>query len=559
MSLKQYYEQELNKLYTEAQRFAEEYPEQAGALGLERHKSNDPHVQRLLEGCAFLTAKIHQMADDEADHLPAQLIQRLWPQLSESFPSISMLQAVSVNPSAKPHTLPVGTAVETPLLGEEQTACKFKTTLPMRVAPVHIENVEHTIADTQSLAITFNIENGWNDLEIDALPLFIHTNRSAAYSIIRLLSQGQINLEVYADEEPVNATGIRIVQTALDPASCLNQSLSNGLYAQQLIFETFAFPEKMQHIQLTALNTLNIPDKTKSIRFVFNAPITSDQISKITLSDFKLFVVPAINRYQEDCEPILHDHKHHRYLISPDHARANSIQLVSIVSVKGLSDADLSATEYASIHKVHDSKTPYYVLQRVAQRKNKNDAYLSLSSPFAHKETVSVRADVCNGSYPQTHLKTGELSFVEKQHEKYLKVSNIHQPSPMLPAGGKNKSEYLLKQLCVLVEDIHTAEHLKTLLKLLNRGENLQILKRINAITHLESYTKALIKKGVYYRVQGVKIDLDDSGFISHCDVYCFASLLHAFFQTSAMIATVVETTFVCHPSKETFTWLGRV
>ena len=60
-----YYNSELTYLRELGGEFAEKYPKVAGRLHLEADKCDDPHVERLLEGFAFLSARIRHKLDDE--------------------------------------------------------------------------------------------------------------------------------------------------------------------------------------------------------------------------------------------------------------------------------------------------------------------------------------------------------------------------------------------------------------------------------------------------------------------------------------------------------------
>ena len=55
-----YYERELTYLRRLGAEFAAKYPKVAARLQLEPTKSDDPHVERLLEGVAFLNARLHR-------------------------------------------------------------------------------------------------------------------------------------------------------------------------------------------------------------------------------------------------------------------------------------------------------------------------------------------------------------------------------------------------------------------------------------------------------------------------------------------------------------------
>ena len=68
-SLLPYYNRELAALRRDAGAFAEAYPKVAGRLRLSGDAADDPYVERLLEGVAFLAARAQQRLDDELPEL----------------------------------------------------------------------------------------------------------------------------------------------------------------------------------------------------------------------------------------------------------------------------------------------------------------------------------------------------------------------------------------------------------------------------------------------------------------------------------------------------------
>ena len=60
-----YYDRELNALRRLTAEFAAAHPKIAGRLRLTADAVDDPHVARLLEGAAFLAARVHHRLDDE--------------------------------------------------------------------------------------------------------------------------------------------------------------------------------------------------------------------------------------------------------------------------------------------------------------------------------------------------------------------------------------------------------------------------------------------------------------------------------------------------------------
>ena len=81
--LLEYYERELAYMRQMGAQFAAKYPRVAGRLLLEPDRCEDPHVERLLEGFAFLAARVHLKLDAEfprfrqlipAEHTSAAII-----------------------------------------------------------------------------------------------------------------------------------------------------------------------------------------------------------------------------------------------------------------------------------------------------------------------------------------------------------------------------------------------------------------------------------------------------------------------------------------------------
>jgi hypothetical protein len=75
-----YYERELAYLRRMGAQFAERYPKVASRLLLEPSKCEDPHVERLLEGFAFLAARVHHRIDDDIPELSEAFLEVLYPQ-----------------------------------------------------------------------------------------------------------------------------------------------------------------------------------------------------------------------------------------------------------------------------------------------------------------------------------------------------------------------------------------------------------------------------------------------------------------------------------------------
>jgi type VI secretion system protein ImpG len=87
-----YYERELTYLRRTGAEFAERYPKVAARLLLEPSKCDDPHTERLLEGFAFLAARIHRRLDEDLSEVSEALLEVVYPHFVRPLPAMSLVQ-----------------------------------------------------------------------------------------------------------------------------------------------------------------------------------------------------------------------------------------------------------------------------------------------------------------------------------------------------------------------------------------------------------------------------------------------------------------------------------
>ena len=90
--LLEYYERELTFLRQMGAEFAEKYPKVASRLQLEPTRCEDPHVERLIEAFAFLSARVHLKIDDEFPEITEALLSVLYPHYIRPIPSATIVQ-----------------------------------------------------------------------------------------------------------------------------------------------------------------------------------------------------------------------------------------------------------------------------------------------------------------------------------------------------------------------------------------------------------------------------------------------------------------------------------
>src|ERR1700693_1772322 len=102
-----YYDRELNALRRLTAEFAAAHPKIAWRLRLPADAVDDPHLARLLEGVAFLAARVHHRLDDEFPELTDALLGMLYPHYLAPVPSC-MVARLDCSPDLQlPDTRPV--------------------------------------------------------------------------------------------------------------------------------------------------------------------------------------------------------------------------------------------------------------------------------------------------------------------------------------------------------------------------------------------------------------------------------------------------------------------
>ena len=135
-----YYNSELAFLREQGAEFAEKYPRVAARLLMEADKCEDPHVERILEGVAFLTARIRRKIDDEFPEITDSLLSILDPHSQRPIPSMSIVQLMLNREGVKlttGFTVARGSRLNSrPVAG---VPCRFQTAYPVTLWPIEVE------------------------------------------------------------------------------------------------------------------------------------------------------------------------------------------------------------------------------------------------------------------------------------------------------------------------------------------------------------------------------------------------------------------------------------
>ena len=143
--LLRHYENELSYLREMGAEFAEAYPKVAARLGMDGVEVLDPYVERLLEGVAFLSARVQLELELQYPAFTSHLLEVIYPHYLAPTPSmlVAVLEPDMDDPAlADGYTLPRHTVLRSILPEGQQTACQFRTADDLTLWPVEIAEAE---------------------------------------------------------------------------------------------------------------------------------------------------------------------------------------------------------------------------------------------------------------------------------------------------------------------------------------------------------------------------------------------------------------------------------
>ncbi|WP_159999490.1 type VI secretion system baseplate subunit TssF [Roseomonas sp. 18066] len=431
-----FYNRELAALRREAGEFAEAYPKVAGRLRLSGDTADDPYVERLLEGVAFLAARAQQRLDDELPEISDALLEMLSPQMLAPVPSMTTLR---LRPGAElrgPVAIPRGLAVETePVRGEP---VRFRTCHDVTLWPLVLEQARLTglpIAAPLNRAAagaaaclrlsfrTLTPDLPMAELGLDKLRLHLRGAGSQAALLHEVLSQSVLSIALAdgpSDPSPTILDASRLRPVGFDRAEAALPWPNRAFDGYRLLTEYFAFPEKFLYLELDGLEARSLMQRGDRLEiFIWLSRAVPELERSVTADSFALGCTPAINLFPQRCEPIALDGTRSEWQVMPDARRPAALEVHSLTRLRE-SRPDGSRREVL----------PFHRLGRVEPDETAGDIhYLALRRPAAAP---------LGGT--QTHLALRDPGFdPARPADAVLSIDalccNRDLPS-MLPFGG---------------------------------------------------------------------------------------------------------------------------
>lgn len=409
--LLQHYNRELGYLRRQAAVFSEDHGQVAGRLGLDAPTNPDPHVERLLEGVAYLNARVRLKLDDQFPDFTQYLLDALYPQYVSPTPAMGI---VSLAPTPGEGALlegPLvkrGSAILASLSTESITPVEFRTGQDVQLWPLKLIAADYlatraAVATATGAAIgeaalrlRFELtgEGSLADLPIDHLDLFIDGAEDVPNRLLhQLLAESFPALLCSTDRGRRDAWSIPaggVEPLGLEQAQALLPVDLRSFRGYRLLAEYYAMPEKFRFIRLTGLRS-GFARGGRHIDIVVPLKRCVPALAGAVATDnFRLYATPVVNLYKRHFDRVPVERGQVDYLVLADRARQQDHEVYTLTKVTAYSSGDATGMPVQPLYARNAERGDqplYYSLRRRLRRMSEAERRRRRESDYVGSET----------------------------------------------------------------------------------------------------------------------------------------------------------------------------
>ena len=619
--LLKHYEAELAYLREMGAEFAGSFPKIAARLGLDGIEVLDPYVERLLEGSAFLAARVQLELELQYPAFTSHLLEIVYPHFLGPLPSTLIAQMhpdMENTQLAAGAVLPRHTVLRSRLVEGAQVGCTYRTAADLTLWPVTIAQAEYIDGRGELVAagvageaearaaIRLRLQRHGGqpigELPLDRLTLFLGGQGVRGWQLHQLLCTQTTGLVARSVDRRADWTvPLRggVVPLGFDRDEALLETPRQSFDGYRLLQEYFAMPERFHFVALTGLSAglARAPGDCVDIYILLRDGLPSIAAG-VAPEAFSLNCVPAINLFDKrgDRVPVTSQQVAHHVVVdrtAPLDYEVHSILSVRGIDAEGRDDIDFrpfySADDFSPAGDAHAAY--YSITRRMRQRTEKerlkgvrtsylgSEVFLTLvdrnEAPYpVAMNQLAVRALVTNRDLPMM-LPTGEADLFHLPEGGPVRsiTTPVSQtrPRPTLAQGDaawRLISHLSLNYLSIADSDEgQGAAALRELVGLYAPKGDRGIMLQLEGIVSVSS--RPIVRRisdGVLSTaVRGLEITLVmDESFFEGTSVYLLGAVLERFFRKYVTINSFTETVLRTQQSGEIARWrpekgLGRI
>ncbi len=405
------YNIELRHLRETAAEFGRDFPKIAGRLSLDREGKEicpDPYVERLLEGFAFLAARVHLKLDAEFPRFTQGLLETVYPDYLCPVPSMAI---VKFEPEAQEAALAAGfvlqrgTQLRSQLGKGERTVCTFTTAQDVRLLPLEVAEARYFIRDLAELELPRELEakaairirlrktipNAFKEILADPLVLHIRGADELPDQIYEQIFAHKTQLLIQSPAgkkllgPPLTADCIR--RTGFAAEQALLTPSPQGFEGYRLLREYFAFPQRFLFFELAGFQEAFNQAKGDEVNLVIVMKEAERRLEGLVdKSSFELFCAPVINLFEKTLDRILISDRCSEFHIVPDRNRPLDFEIYRLLSVMGYGDTPDQTQPFLPFYQARDTDletSAFYTLNRAPRLFSDREQFTGRRASYA--------------------------------------------------------------------------------------------------------------------------------------------------------------------------------
>lgn len=604
-----YYNSELRHVREMAGEFAREFPKIAGRLALDRDAKEicpDPYVERLLEGFAFLAARVHLKLDAEFPRFTQTLLETVYPHYLAPVPSMGVAHFEPDPREPGPEEgflLERGTALRSQ--GEE-TPCQFRTAHELRLWPLRITNARYYTRDVVgldlpssldakaalSISLQTNAGKKIRELQPDRLPIFIRGGDQIPISIYEQIFARGTHVILQPPKgygqfrEILPAATIRRV--GFDEEEALLPKGPRSFEGYRLLKEYFACPQRFLFFELSGLAPAFQKCDADRLDIIIALRSAEPKLdNRVDANTFALFCTPIINLFPKRLDPILISDRFPEFYIAPERTRPIDFEVYQVEEVVGVTAKANEEQMFAPFYRARSDDShsgAYYTVHRTPRVLTAKEKKFGAVSSYAGSEVFISLVDATAAPYPRQLTQLNVSALCTNRHlpiqspisvgdtdltaELYAPIASIRWAAgPTVPIASTAEgdlawrviSHLSLNYLSLLdSKDGQGATALRELLKLYVNPNDVFTLRQIDGIRSAVSnpIVRRVVSSGPLTFARGleIRVTMDEEAF-EGSGVFVLGAVLAQFFARYVSINSFTETVIVSQRRGEIMRW----
>lgn len=544
------YTQELHHVRDIGAEFARRFPKIARRLGMGSTEVDDPYVERLLEGFAFLAARVQLRLQEEFPQFTEHLIELLYPSLRASRPSMGVIQ---LNPEWMDGSLKQGIPVPrgslfSQQIGTDFAPCKFRTAHEVTLWPLQINAVSYSAQSRKDQAallieLESNADSPLCSLDLNHLDFYISAQEETGLKLLQALAFHTSKIQVGLGQGWIALRGDHGLtlpeMLGFEDTQALLPEVTENFSAFRLLQEFYALPQRFLFFRIQGLNPVIRAAKGQKLQILIGFDTLEPELLRTIGKDsLALYCTPVVNLFEHRCDRLDMDPALHEFQVLPDRVQPQDYEIHSVLSIEAYGPEVVGSAPIHALYKPPlegSEDEPGYVLRRQitlpSERRILNggrsrylgtDTYVALSWPDYRLRAerglkqLGIRTLCSNRDLPLL-LPVGQGS-TDLHTTEVLPLTSVRflagPTTPSTPVGNGRSSWQLIQHFSLnFLGLIQTdgARALRQLLKLYADPEGVAQLQWADAVksVHTQPCIHSLTRMGRRCAARGLHVHME--------------------------------------------------